>query len=58
VTEDAIRYLLEQDREITALHVQHLIDQQGSIPPVTEVVVETNSLASYDALLEEVGCHG
>jgi len=58
VTEDAIRYLLDQENEITALNVQHLIDQQSSIPPVTDVVVETNSLESYDALLEEVACYG
>ena len=58
VTEEAIRYLLEQEEEITALNVQHLIDQKSSIPPVTDVVVESNSLASYDALLQEVLCHG
>ena len=58
VTENAIRYLLEQGREITSLNVQHLIEQQNRIPSVTDVVVETNSLASYDALLEEVSCHG
>ncbi len=58
VTENAIRYLLEQDREITALNVQHLIDQRSRIPSVTDVVVETNRLESYDVLLEEVSCHG
>lgn len=58
VTENAIRYLLEQDKEITALNVQQLIDQRNRIPLATDVVVETNSLESYDALLEEVGCYG
>jgi hypothetical protein len=58
VTEKAIRYLLEQDKEITALNVHHLIDQRSRIPSVTDVVVENNRLASYDALLEEVVCHG
>jgi hypothetical protein len=58
VTENAIRYLLEQDQEITALNVQHLIDQRSKIPSVTDVVVQSNSLASYDALLQEVVCHG
>ncbi|HDO25667.1 MAG TPA: IS21 family transposase [Nitrospirae bacterium] len=58
VTENAIRYLLEQDKEITALNVQHLIGQQNSIPLATDVVVETNSLEAYDALLQEVTCYG
>jgi len=58
VTENAIQYLLEQDKEITALNVQHLIDQRSRIPSVKDVVVETNSLVSYDALLEEVVSHG
>jgi hypothetical protein len=58
VTENAIRYLLEQDKEITALNVQHLIEQQSRIPSVTDVVVESNRLESYDTLLEEAGCHG
>ena len=58
VTENAIRHLLEQDKEITALNVQQLIDQRNKIPSVTDVVVETNSLESYDALLEEVTCYG
>ncbi|MCP4259040.1 MAG: IS21 family transposase, partial [Planctomycetes bacterium] len=34
VTEDAIRYLLEQDKELIALNVQHLIDQGNRIPSV------------------------
>ncbi len=58
VTEDAIRYLLGQNKGVTALNVQHLIGQQNRIPLVTDVVVETNSLASYDILLEEVVSHG
>jgi hypothetical protein len=58
VTENAIRYLLEQDKELTALNVQHLIDQRSRIPSITDVVVETNSLESYDVLLQEVACHG
>jgi hypothetical protein len=58
VTENAIRYLLKQEKEITAFNVQHLIAQQSRIPSVTDVLVETNSLESYDILLEEVGCHG
>jgi hypothetical protein len=58
VTENAIRYLLEQDKELTAQNVQHQIDERNRIPSVTDVVVESNRLASYDALLEEVGCHG
>lgn len=58
VTENAIRYLLEQGREITAENVQSLIEQQSMIPSVKDVVVKTNSLESYDMLLEEVACHG
>ena len=58
ITENAIRYLLKQEKDVTALNVQHLIDQQSSIPSVKDVVVETNRLESYDTLLEEVGCHG
>ncbi len=58
VTENAIRYLLEQNKELTALNVQHQIDQRSRIPSVTDVVVENNSLESYDTLLEEVVCHG
>lgn len=58
LAEHAIRYLLEQDKEVTALNVQSLIEQQSMIPSVTDVVVETNSLESYDVLLEEVACHG
>ena len=58
VTENVIRHLLEQDKELTALNVQHLIDQRSRIPSVTDVVVENNSLESYDTLLEEVVCHG
>jgi hypothetical protein len=58
VTENAIRYLLEQDKEITALNVQHLINHRSRIPSVTDVVVETNSLESYDILLQQVSCHG
>ena len=58
VTEDAIRYLLGQNKGVTALNVQHLIGQQNRIPLVTDVIVETNSLASYDILLEEVVSHG
>jgi hypothetical protein len=58
VTENAIRYLLEQDKEITEINVQHIVKQESKIPSVTDVVVESNSLASYDALLQEVPCHG
>lgn len=58
VTENAIRYLLKQDKELTALNVQHQIDQRNRIPSITDVVVESNSLASYDVLLEEVVSHG
>ena len=58
VVEDAIRYLLAQDKEITAVNVQHLIDQRSRIPSVKDVVVETNRLESYDALLQEMVCHG
>ncbi len=57
VTEDAIRYLLEEDKEITELNVQHLIEQRNRIPSVKDVVVETNSLESYDSLLQEETCH-
>jgi len=58
VTENAIRHLLKQDEELTALNVQHQINEQSRIPLVTDVVVESNSLESYDELLEEVVCHG
>ena len=58
VTENAIRYLLEQDKELTSLNVQHLIEQRSRIPSVTDVVVESNSLESYDVLLQEVAYHG
>jgi len=58
VTEHAIRYLLGQDREVTALNVQNLLEQQSMIPSVKDVVVETNNLQSYDVLLEEVAGHG
>ncbi len=58
VTENAIHYLLEQDKELTSLNVQHLINQRNRIPSVTDVVVESNSLESYDVLLQEVACHG
>jgi hypothetical protein len=58
VTEHAIRCLIEQDREVTAINVQSLIEQHNMIPSVKDVVVETNSLESYDVLLEEVVCHG
>lgn len=58
VTESAIRYLLEHDKELTALNIKGQIDEQFKLPPATEVVVDNNSLESYDALLEEVVCHG
>lgn len=58
VTENAIRYLLGQDKELTALNVQHQIEERNRIPSLTDVVVESNSLASYDALLQEVVCNG
>lgn len=58
MTENAIRYLMEQDQEITAINVQSLIERRIMIPSVKDVVVETNSLESYDVLLEEVACHG
>jgi len=58
VTENAIRHLLKQDKELIALNVQQQIDEQSRIPAVTDVVVESNSLESYDELLEEVVCHG
>ncbi len=57
VTENAIRYLLQQDEILTDLNVQHLVNEQTCIPPVTDVVVASNSLASYDILLKEVVCH-
>ena len=58
VTENAVRYLIEQDKEITAINVQQLIEQRTSIPSVKDVVVQSNSLESYDTLLQEVSCHG
>lgn len=58
VTEDAIRYLLKQEQELTALNIQDQVNQRSRIPSVTDVVVENNSLETYDTLLEEALCHG
>jgi len=58
VTESAIRYLLEHDKELTAFNIKSQIDEQFKLPPATEVVVANNNLRSYDTLLEEVACRG
>ena len=58
VTESAIRYLLEHDKELTALNIKGQIDEQFKLPPVAEVIVNNNNLELYDTLLEEVACHG
>lgn len=58
VTESAIRYLVEHDKELTALNIKGQIDEQFKLPPVTEVSVDNNNLESYDALLEEAAYHG
>ena len=58
VTENSIRYLLEHDKELTALNIKDQIDEQFKLPPITEVVVNNNNLESYDTLLEEVACRG
>ena len=58
VTESAIRYLVEHDKELTALNIKGQIDEQFKLPPVTEVSVDNNNLESYDTLLEEAAYHG
>ncbi|MBU1121576.1 MAG: IS21 family transposase, partial [Candidatus Omnitrophica bacterium] len=58
VTESAIRYLVEHDKELTALNIKGQIDEQFKLPPVTEVIVNNNNLESYDTLLEEAAYHG
>lgn len=58
VTESAIRYLLEHDKELTALNIKAQIDEQFKLPPVTEVSVNNNNLESYDTLLEEAAYCG
>jgi len=58
VTEDAIRYLLDQEKEITAVSVQHQVADRSRIPALTDIVIENNSLDSYDVLLQEDLCYG
>jgi len=58
VTESAIRYLVEHDKELTALNIKAQIDEQFKLPPVTDVSVNNNNLESYDTLFEEAAYHG
>jgi len=58
VTENVIRYLLEQNKQPTALNIKQQIDAQFKVPLVTDIFVQNNKLESYDMLLEEVVCHG
>lgn len=58
VTENAIRHILEQGAELSALKVKEQTDKRFSLPLVTDVKVENNKIESYDVLLEGVGSHG
>jgi len=58
VTEDAIRYLLEKNKQPTALNIKQQVEERFKIPSVTEVVVQETKLECYDMLLAEVVCHG
>lgn len=57
ITENAIRYLLEQNQELFASRIEALVKERQKIPDPTEVAVSITHLRSYDVLLEEVACH-
>ncbi len=60
-TESAIRYLLSQERIISAEFVRQLIDKDNQIPLITDIAIDDVSIKAYDELLsirEEVVVHG
>ena len=57
-TENVIQYLLEQNKELTALNIKHQIDKKTEYSSIVEVVIKNNDLKLYDTLLEEAACHG
>lgn len=52
VTENAIRYLIDNNKELTAGKIKEQIDQHLIVPRNTEVTVMQNELKSYDVLIE------
>lgn len=52
VTENVIRYLINNNKELTAEKIKEQIDQRLKITQNIEVTVMQNELKSYDALIE------
>lgn len=52
VTENVIRYLIDNGKELTAEKIKEQIDQRLRVPQNTEVTVVQNELKSYDVLIE------
>ena len=53
--DDALRWLIDQEKPIDAKTVEAMVQRAGEIPPVTDVAVDAVNLNSYDRLLSGQG---
>ncbi len=57
--DDALRFLFDQEKDISSGSVDEMIVSDQAIPAVTDVVIEKINLNAYDELLSERGvCYG
>jgi hypothetical protein len=55
--DDALRYLLNREENVTAQKVEVMIQSNRCIPSVTDIAIDEINLAGYDELLEMEGAH-
>jgi hypothetical protein len=51
--DDALRFLFDQEKDISSSLVEEIVVSAQAIPAVTEVVIEKINLSAYDELLSE-----
>jgi len=51
--DDALRFLFDEENDISSDSVEEIVRSGQTIPSVTEVVIEKINLSAYDALLDE-----